>query len=914
MKNSLAGEFMAHWDERPLCNYPGIGCDELGDVVEIDISGRSLSGRFPDDVCTYLPKLRILRLGPNHFHGTRLPAGITNCSLLEELNMTRTHVMGAMPPDWTHMRALKSLDLSYNLFTGEFPVSSITNLSNLQVLNINQNKGFSPWELPANISRLTKLTDMVLATCSLHGRIPGSIGNMTQLLDLELCDNALVGKIPAELGMLSNLEMLELYRNQFEGEIPEELGNLTNLVDLDLSGNKLTGRIPDSISMLPKLQVLQLYNNFLSGEFPSRLANSTTLRILSLYSNYLSGEIPGHFGASSPLTVLDLSENRFSGKLPPRLCERGKLVYILLLQNSFSGELPANYGWCWTLLRFRVNNNHLEGEVPEAIFGLPHAFIIDLSYNQLSGSIPATIGNAKNLSELLIPGNQISGMFPREISWANNLVKVDVSKNLLSGPIPHEIAYLRRLNVLIMHGNRFNSSIPESLSSMKSLNYLDLSDNFLSGRIPESLGELLELLPTQMNFSNNMLSGPIPVSFIKRGVLQGFSGNPELCLLLSSYSSTKFPLCSQSHNLKNTKIISVVAVTLCFVIVGIVLFLRQWLRKERDLARREERKLQYSFLSYDVKSFHKLNFDEREVFKGVVEQNKVGEGGSGKVYKVRVSNGETLAVKKLRSQKGNRGVILDKELKAEVETLGSIRHKNIVKLYCYFSGLDCSMLVYEYMPNGNLGEALHGGNVVLDWPIRHQIALGIARGLAYLHHDLQLPIIHRDIKCTNILLDVDYHPKVADFGIAKVLQARGKDSTSTVIAGTYGYLAPEYAYSAKTTTKCDVYSFGVVLMELITGKKPVEPEFGENKNIVYWVSRKVETMEGAYDLLDKRVCESYKEYMIKALRIAVHCTYRTPALRPTMNEVVKHLMEMSNISPRRKEPCKQPPEFQLSIE
>ena len=136
-------------------------------------------------------------------------------------------------------------------------------------------------------------------------------------------------------------------------------------------------------------------------------------------------------------------------------------------------------------------------------------------------------------------------------------------------------------------------------------------------------------------------------------------------------------------------------------------------------------------------------------------------------------------------------MVLDKALKSEVETLGSIRHKNIVKLYCYFSSLDCSLLVYEYMPNGNLWDALHKGWIHLDWPTRRQIAVGIAQGLAYLHHDLPFPIIHRDIKSTNILLDINYQPKVADFGIAKVLQAiGGKDSTTTVIAGTYGYLAP----------------------------------------------------------------------------------------------------------------------------
>ncbi|KAI8015021.1 Receptor protein-tyrosine kinase CEPR1 [Camellia lanceoleosa] len=317
--------------------------------------------------------------------------------------------------------------------------------------------------------------------------------------------------------------------------------------------------------------------------------------------------------------------------------------------------------------------------------------------------------------------------------------------------------------------------------------------------------------------------------------------------------------------------------------------------------------LSSSFFSYDVKSFHRISFDQRQIVEAMVDKNIVGHGGSGTVYRIELSNGDVVAVKKLWSRKTKNSASEDQlfvanELKTEVDTLGSIRHKNIVKLYCYFSSLDCNLLVYEYMPNGNLWDALHKGKILLDWPIRHQIALGIAQGLAYLHHDLKPSIIHRDIKSTNILLDINYQPKVADFGIAKVLQARGgKDSTTTVIAGTYGYLAPEYAYSSKATTKCDVYSFGVVLMELVTGRKPVEAEFGENKNIIYWVSSKVETKEGAMEVLDKQISRLFKDEMINVLKIAIRCTFKAPGQRPTMNEVVQLLIEAD---PCRFDTCK----------
>lgn len=790
MKNSLTGNLLSNWEGKPFCNYTGISCDQNGYVVEIDISGRSLSGRFPENVCSYFPELRILRLGHNNLHGD-FPDSIRNCSLLEELNMSSTYLTGTLP-DFSPMTSLKVLDLSYNLFTGDFPIS-VTNLTNLEGLNFNENPGFNSWKLPDKFSSLSRLKSMVLTTCMLSGSIPASIGNMTSLVDLELSGNFLVGQIPAEIGMLKHLQQLELYYNQLDGEIPEELGNLTELVDLDMSVNKLSGKIPESLCQLPKLQVLQLYNNSLTGEIPGAIAKSTTLTTLSLYDNMLTGEVPRGLGGSSPMIVLELSENRLSGELPTEACRGGKLQYFLVLQNNFSGQVPESYSSCDSLLRFRVSNNNLKGSIPEGLLALPHVSIIDFGYNNLIGSIPKTIGNAKNLSELFIQSNKISGVLPPEISQAANLVKIDLSDNLMSGPIPSEIGKLRMLNLLMLQGNKFNSSIPDSLSSLKSLNVLDLSNNRLVGNIPDSL---CVLLPNSMNFSDNLLSGSIPLSFIKGGLAESFLGNPGLCIPAYINSlDTSFPICSKSCNRKKVNFIWGIGISVGIVVVGSVLFLKRRFSKETSMMENDE-SMSSSFCSYDVKSFHKISFDQREIVESLVDKNIVGHGGSGTVYRIDLSNGEVIAVKKLWSRKTKDSTLEDqlgenKELKTEVDTLGSIRHKNIVKLYCYFSSLDCSLLVYEYMHNGNLWDALHRGKILLDWPTRHQIALGIAQGLAYLHHDLKPSIIHRDIKSTNILLDINYHPKVADFGIAKVLQAiGGKDSITTEYAGTYGYLAP----------------------------------------------------------------------------------------------------------------------------
>ncbi|MED6130850.1 Receptor protein-tyrosine kinase cepr1 [Stylosanthes scabra] len=913
VKESLSENFPMNWNtnytnnNQGFCKFSGVTCNDQGDVTVLDFTGwSSLSGNFPSSICNYLPNLQILRMGFTKF---KFPTeSITNCSNLQELNMNHMFLSATLP-DFSPLQNLRVLDLSYNLFTGDFPMS-VFNLSNLEIINFNENTAFRGWKLPETFDNFKKLNSMVLTTCSLHGQIPPALGNITTLVDLELSGNYLTGQIPRELGLLKNLQELELYYNyHLVGNIPEELGNLTELTDLDMSVNKLTGRIPVSICKLPKLQVLQLYNNSLVGEIPGELENSTALRILSLYDNFLNGTVPEKLGQFSGMVVLDLSENSLSGPLPREVCKGGKLLYFLVLDNNFSGVIPDSYANCMMLLRFRVSNNRLQGPIPEGLLSLPHVSIVDLSSNNLSGVIPDINGNSRNLSELFLQRNMISGVIPPSIARAPNLVKIDFSSNRLSGAIPPEIGNLRKLNLLMLQGNKLSDSIPSSLSSLSSLNLLDLSNNLLTGSIPESLSVLL---PNSINFSHNLLSGPIPPKLIKGGLVESFSGNPGLCVLPSSNSSDdqSFPLCnSREYKSKRVNTIWVAGISVVLIFVGAMLFLKRRCSKETAAVEHDET-LSSSFFSYDVKSFHRISFDQREIIESLVDKNIMGHGGSGTVYRIELKSGDVIAVKRLWSTKSKddsgaaeERLVVDRALKAEVETLGSIRHKNIVKLYCCFSSMDCSLLVYEYMPNGNLWDALHKGCIELDWPTRYQIALGIAQGLAYLHHDLVFPVIHRDIKSTNILLDVDNHPKVADFGIAKVLQARGaKDSTTTVIAGTY-----EYAYSPRATTKCDVYSFGVILMELLTGRKPVEAEFGENRNIVFWVSNKVEGKEGARpsEVFDRRLSNSFIDDMIKVLRIAIRCTYKAPSSRPTMKEVVELLIEA--------EPCKLPSNNNVTI-
>ncbi|KAK9293099.1 hypothetical protein L1049_021084 [Liquidambar formosana] len=252
--------------------------------------------------------------------------------------------------------------------------------------------------------------------------------------------------------------------------------------------------------------------------------------------------------------------------------------------------------------------------------------------------------------------------------------------------------------------------------------------------------------------------------------------------------------------------------------------------------------------------------------------------------------GHIIAVKKLASNREGNNV--DNSFRAEILTLGKIRHRNIVKLYgfCYHQG--SNLLLYEYMARGSLGELLHGDSCCLDWQTRFMVALGAAQGLSYLHHDCKPRIVHRDIKSNNILLDYNFEAHVGDFGLAKVIDMPQSKSMSAV-AGSYGYIAPEYAYTMKVTEKCDIYSYGVVLLELLTGRTPVQP-LDQGGDLVTLVRNYIQNNSLTLGILDARLnlkVESHVAHMMTVLRIALQCTSTSPFDRPTMREVVLMLID-----------------------
>lgn len=900
------------------CNFRGITCNSDGRVREIELSNQRLSGVVPLESICQLESLEKLSLGFNFLQGT-ISGELNKCVGLQYLDLGNNLFTGPLP-DFSSLSGLKHLYLNSSGFSGLFPWKSLQNMSGLISLSLGDNP-FQPSPIAEEVFKLYDLNWLYLSNCSINGTLPPEIGNLNKLINLELSDNYLSGEIPAEIGKLSKLWQLELYANELTGKIPVGFRNLTNLENFDASDNNLEGDLSE-LRFLNQLVSLQLFENSFSGQIPEEFGEFRRLVNLSLFSNKLSGPIPQKLGSWADFDYIDVSENSLTGPIPPDMCKNGKMKELLMLQNKFTGEIPVTYASCSTLTRFRVNNNSLSGTVPAGIWGLPNVNIIDITMNAFEGSITSDIAKAKSLGQLFVGNNRLSGELPVEISKASSLVSIDLSNNQFSGEIPATIGELKILGSLHLQNNMFSGSIPKELGSCDSLSDLNIAHNLLSGKIPSSLGSLPTL--NSLNLSENQLSGEIPASLsslrlslldLSHNRLTGrvpqslsieayngsFAGNAGLC----SPNISFFRRCPPDSRMSREQRTLIV----CFIIGSMVLlgslagffFLKS---KEKD-----DRSLKDD--SWDVKSFHMLSFTEDEILNSIKQDNLIGKGGSGNVYKVSLSNGNELAVKHIwNSDSGGRKKtrsttpMLAKrsgkssEFDAEVQTLSSIRHVNVVKLYCSITSEDSSLLVYEYLPNGSLWDRLHTSRKMeLDWETRYEIALGAAKGLEYLHHSCERPVIHRDVKSSNILLDEFLKPRIADFGLAKIVQANGggKDSTH-VIAGTHGYIAPEYGYTYKVNEKSDVYSFGVVLMELVTGKRPIEPDYGENRDIVSWVCSNIKTRESVLSIVDSRIPEALKEDAVKVLRIAILCTARLPALRPTMRGVVQMIEEA--------EPCR----------
>ncbi|KAF1882391.1 hypothetical protein Lal_00039039 [Lupinus albus] len=896
------------------CNFTGIVCNTNGFVSQINLAQKQLAGTLHFDSICALRSVEKISLESNFLHGS-ISEELRNCKNLKYLNLAGNSFIGTVP-DLSSLNKLEYLNLNGSGISGAFPWKSLENLTSITFLSLGDNL-FEKTHFPLEILKLENLYWLYLSNCSITGNIPLGIGNLTQLQNLELSDNYLYGEIPSDIAKLHKLWQLELYDNNLSGKIPIGFGNLTNLVKFDASNNDLEGDLSELRSLI-NLASLQLYQNHLSGAIPQEFGDFKTLTEISLYDNKLTGSLPQNLGSWKGLDFIDISDNSFSGHIPPHMCKNNRIDELALLNNSFTGSIPETYANCTSLKRFRLNQNSLSGVVPSGIWSLPNLILIDFSMNKFEGPITSDIGKAKSLAQLFLSDNQFSGELPSEISEASSLVSIQISSNQISGHIPEVIGKLKKLTSLHLDNNSLSGIIPYSISSCISLNEINLADNSLYGEIPPSIGSLPTLnslnlssnklygeVPPSLSphtlslldLSNNNLVGPIPEPLAISVFRDGFVGNPGLC----SQSLKDFQPCSMESGRSNTHrtLLLCLIAGLMLMLVSSAYFIFMKLNHNKF-----EKPLKT--ISWDVKQYHKLNFNENEVIQGIKAENLIGSGGSGNVYKIVLENGAEFAVKHIwTSNQSDRescrsssamlkGSSKSPEFDAEVATLSSIRHVNVVKLYYSITSEDSNLLVYELLQNGSLWDRLHSCSkkTKMGWEVRYEIALGAARGLEYLHHGCDRPVIHRDVKSSNILLDEEWRPRIADFGLAKIVQG-GASNWTNVIAGTLGYMAPEYGYTVKVTEKSDVYSFGVVLMELVTGKRPVEAEFGENKDIVYWVCNNMcrKKENDIVELVDSTITKHFKEDAMKVLRIATLCTAKIPSSRPSMRMVVQMLEE-----------------------
>ncbi|XP_047051338.1 receptor-like protein kinase HSL1 [Lolium rigidum] len=503
--------------------------------------------------------------------------------------------------------------------------------------------------------------------------------------------------------------------------------------------------------------------------------------------------------------------------------------------------------------------------------------------NRFTGVLPAELGSLSNLQELVASDNSFSGRVPPSLVQLSQLFLLDLSSNSLSGEIPGNFGRFKRLTRLNLSHNHLTGIIPPEIGETSGMDMLDLSNNELSGGVP---AQLQNLHPSAFNLSYNNLGGPLPRFFTASRYRESFLGNPGLCYGLCTRNADPDAIQRARINLAAT-ILSTAAIILLIALAWFTYKYRIYKKRAAEIACEKA--------TWVLTSFHRVDFDERDIVNSLDESNVIGQGAAGKVYRSVVGpRSETVAVKKLWATTTADGAAVDNSkdddtFEAEVATLSRIRHKNIVKLFCSVTSRACRLLVYEYMPNGSLGDLLHGAKAgVLDWPARLKIAVHAAEGLCYLHHDCVPSIVHRDIKSNNILLDAEFGAKVADFGVAKTL---GDDpATMSVIAGSCGYIAPEYAYTLHVTEKSDVFSFGVVILELVTGKSPMAPEIGE-KDLVAWVCDNID-QNGAESVLDQKIVDQFKNEMRRVLNIGLLCVNKSPNNRPPMRSVVKLLLEV----------------------
>ncbi|TQD95176.1 hypothetical protein C1H46_019199 [Malus baccata] len=885
-------------NEAPCNTWVGVSCNSAGSVNGLNLTNSGIQGTLLEFPFMSLPNLAEVDLSLNELFD-QIPPQIGSLTKLIYFDVSYNQMSGKIPPEIGLLTNLQVLHLNANKFNGTIPqeIGQLKFVYEL-ALNLNNLEG----SIPASVGNLSQLTSLILFGNQLSGSIPPEIGNLSKLVELYLFDTYLSGPIPLSFGNLKNITTMHLYNNTLSGSIPTSFGNLTNLVYLSLDCNELSGTIPEEIGNLKFVEGVHLAANRFSGYLPRDICRGGLLQRFTANNNEFTGPIPKSLKGCKSLVRLRLQGNQLKSNISEDFGVYPNLQFVDLSNNSLYGEISDIWGQCPNLTTLRFAGNNLTGSIPSEIANATKIQELDFSSNHLVGAVPKDLGRLTTLVNLKLNGNQLLGSIPSEFGAFTQLEYLDLSTNKLNGSIPRIFGELVGLNYLNLSNNNFSQEIPFQLGKLFHLSQLDLSRNSLDGRIPSEISNMQSL--EGLNLSHNNLSGLIPATFdgmrglsyidVSYNHLQGpiphnkafqdahsFEGNEGLCGNVVGLES-----CNKHVSKRKNKRKLVFAIV--FPILGAVLlallaivFIKTRRKKEPGTEKSDIHNEIFTISLFDGK---KLYWEIIRATNGFDSMFCIGKGGSGSVYKAKLPSGSIVAVKKLH-QKLDGEETSQKEFHNEISALINIRHRNIVKLCGFCSNSQHSFLVYEYLEKGSLASILSKEDEAkeLDWSRRVRIVKGVAHALSYLHHDCVPPIVHRDLSSSNILLDYDYEPCVSDFGTAKLLNPDSSNWSS--LAGTYGYVAPELAYTRKVTEKCDVYSFGVLALEVITGKRlgdlissSSSPSACENKLLK--------------DVLDQRLPPptlEVEDELTTIARVAITCRDSRQQSRPTMHMVSQSL-------------------------
>ncbi|OVA09699.1 Protein kinase domain [Macleaya cordata] len=904
----------------------------------LNLSYNLFSGAIPEKLIGFA-RISAIDLSYNQLNGGIRIDHFSKCQSLVHLKLSGNFLVNKIPPDIGNCSNLRSLLLDENILEGRIPVE-IGQISELRILDVSRNSLTD--RIPKELGNCRKLSVLVLTNLV---DFESWIDSSEETTRGEF--NAFAGGIPYEILMLPNLEVFWAPRANLGGRLPKNWKDSCKLRVLNLGQNYITGMIPERMALCQNISFLDLSSNILQGSLPSQL-QVPCMDYFNVSHNSLSGSLPTYAKSSCNNSLIASSENNLFGKenienaysAVPLWGSRIDKAYRSMLDSDFvilhdfswnrfisslplfsfgDGFLPSNRKPSYWLF---LNNNQFNGSLPGVLFTACRdlrSFVVDLSFNNISGGISQDfLFDCLQLTGFKAAYNQIGGSIPPSIVDSEMLQYIDLRGNRLTGSLPDTLGKLKDLKWILLGGNNLTGEIPAQFGDLASLTVLDLSANVLSGIIPSSLANAANL--EELLLDHNRLSGEIPLSFstlasltkldVSFNNLSGyiphlqhlsdcnlFKGNNFLqpCPDPNSAPPAGLPIPldvhkQQSHKRKLKSFVIVLVASTSFIVLILLTMVLVLVFRRKKLGRVANLKSKVLVTFTDVPT--KLNYDNVVRATGNFSvRNLIGTGGFGATYKAELVPGFLVAVKRLAIGRFQ-GI---QQFDAEIRTLGRIRHKNLVTLIGYYMGEAEMFLIYNYLSGGNLETFIHersGENV--RWPVIHNIALDVAQAITYLHYSCVPRIVHRDIKPSNILLDENLDAYLSDFGLARLLEVSETHAT-TDVAGTFGYVAPEYATTCRVSDKADVYSFGVVLLELMSGKKCLDPsfsEYGNGFNIVAWGNLLIKEGRSSEFFSPELWEAGPKENLLVMLRLASDCTVESLSIRPSMKHVLAKLKQL----------------------